>query len=181
MGTLRASRFAGLRSQRARDLALLGGLALVLRLAWVIVYGRVQPPIGAVNDTTVYEFVSASLATGGGYTGLSFEPTAGWPPGFPFIVSVLYRIFGVHLKLALGLNILLATATVVLMYLVAERMMGRAAARTAGAIFAILPGPLFMTGVFLSETMLHLHAGRLLRAGPVSCPTAPGSPSCSAP
>jgi 4-amino-4-deoxy-L-arabinose transferase-like glycosyltransferase len=138
---------------RARDLVALGGLAFLLRFAWVLVYGRVDPPAGGVNDTTFYEFTAASLAKAGTYTGLDFHPTAGWPPVFPFLVSLLYRVFGVHLRLGLALNVVLSTATVVLIYLIAERVFGRREARVAAAIFAILPGPLYMTGLFLSETM----------------------------
>jgi 4-amino-4-deoxy-L-arabinose transferase-like glycosyltransferase len=137
---------------RTRDLVVLGGAAFVLRLAWVGVYGRVNPPDGSVNDTTFYEFTAAGLANGHGYTGLTFEPTAGWPPVFPFLVSLLYRVFGERLSLGLALNVFLATATVILIYLIAERVFGRREARVAAGLFAILPGPLFMTGLFLSET-----------------------------
>jgi 4-amino-4-deoxy-L-arabinose transferase-like glycosyltransferase len=150
---------------RARDLLVLGGTAFVLRLAWVLVYGRVNPPDGSINDTSFYEFTSASLAHGSGYTGLEFQPTAGWPPGLPFVVSLLYRVFGERLSLALALNVVLATATVVLIYLAAERMFGRRGARTAAGVFTILPGPLYMTGLFLSETMfIFVLAGFLLLA-----------------
>jgi 4-amino-4-deoxy-L-arabinose transferase-like glycosyltransferase len=138
---------------RARDLVVLGSTAFALRVAWVLVYGRANPPDGSINDTTFYQFTAASLANGGGYTGPDFQPTAGWPPGFPFVMSLLYRVFGERLSLALALNVVLATATVVLIYLIAERMMGRREALVAGGFFALLPGPLFMTGLYLSETM----------------------------
>jgi hypothetical protein len=137
---------------RARDLAVLGGGAFVLRAAWVLVYGRVDPPVGGVNDTSFYEFTASSLATAGTYTGIDFQPTAGWPPVFPFVVSLLYRVFGVHLRLGLALNVVLSTASVVLIYLIAERVFSRREARAAATILAILPGPLYMTGLFLSET-----------------------------
>jgi 4-amino-4-deoxy-L-arabinose transferase-like glycosyltransferase len=137
---------------RVRDLLVIGGGAFALRLAWVLVYGRANPPDRSINDTTFYQYTSASLAHGDGYTGLTGEPTAGWPPGFPFAVSLLYRVFGERLSLALALNVVLATASVVLLYLVAERVFGRREARVAGCLLAILPGPLYMTGLFLSET-----------------------------
>jgi 4-amino-4-deoxy-L-arabinose transferase-like glycosyltransferase len=137
---------------RTRDLVVLGGAAFLLRLAWVLVYGRVNTPDGSVNDTTFYEFTTGSLANGHGYTGIDFQPTAGWPPVLSFLVSLLYRAFGERLSLALALNVVLSAATVVLIYLVAERMLGRREARVAAGLFAILPGPLYMTGLFLSET-----------------------------
>lgn len=138
---------------RARDLVVLAGGAFVLRLVWVLVYGRANPPDGSINDTTFYQFAAASLANSGEYHGLTFEPTAQWPPGFPFVMSLLYRVFGERLSLALALNVVLATATTILLYLIAERIFGRREARVAAAFFAILPGPLYLTAVYLSETM----------------------------
>jgi 4-amino-4-deoxy-L-arabinose transferase-like glycosyltransferase len=137
---------------RTRELVILGGLAFALRLAWVLVYGRADPPADGSNETTFYEHAAASLANGGGFTGLDSQPTAAWPPGFPFLVSLLYRAFGERTSLALGLNVVLATATVVLIYLIAERVFGRREARVAALLFAILPGPLYVTGLFLPET-----------------------------
>jgi 4-amino-4-deoxy-L-arabinose transferase-like glycosyltransferase len=134
---------------RIRDLAWIGGLAFVLRAAWALAYGRTTP---ALNDTVFYEVAADSLAQGEGFRALHGEPTAHWPPGFPFLVSLLYRVLGVHPELGLALNVVLATATAVLVYLVSERMMGRTAALVAGAVFAILPSATFFTGLFLVET-----------------------------
>ena len=138
---------------RRRDLAVAAGVTFALRAAWVLVYGRISTPVGAINDTVFYKFAATSLAGGHRYLGLDFKPTAGWPPGFPFVMSLLFRAFGIHVKLALALNVALATATVILLYLVVERMLDRRSARVAAGFFAILPGPLFMTGLFLSETL----------------------------
>ena len=143
----------------------------------MFVYGRVNPPDGSINDTTFYEFTASSLASGNGYTQIDCQPTAGWPPGFPFLVSLLYRVFGFHLNSGSALNVVLATATAVLMYLVAERMFGRPSARVAGGLFAILPGPLYMTGLFLSETTF-LFAHRRVPGAGVFLPDRPGSRSC---
>jgi 4-amino-4-deoxy-L-arabinose transferase-like glycosyltransferase len=66
---------------------------------------------------------------------------------------VLYRLFGIHLKLGLALNVVFSTATVGLLYYVGRRVFDRSAGRLAGAIWAILPGPLYFTGLFMSESM----------------------------
>lgn len=136
---------------RGRDLVLIGTAAFVLRLVWVVVWGRIDPPVGSINDTVFYEFTAATLAKGT-YTGLLLVPTAAWPPGFPFLASLIYDVVGVHPKLVLGMNAVLSTATVLLLYLAADRIVGRREARVAGAVFALLPGPLYFTGLFLSET-----------------------------
>jgi 4-amino-4-deoxy-L-arabinose transferase-like glycosyltransferase len=133
----------------ARDLVVIAAVTFVLRLAWVLVYGRVAP---GPNDTLLYQTTASNLASNHGYSQLFGEPTANWPPGFPFLMSIGYRLFGQHLKLALGLNVVLATATAVLVYLVALRMFGRPGARLAGALFALVPGSIYFTGLYLSET-----------------------------
>jgi 4-amino-4-deoxy-L-arabinose transferase-like glycosyltransferase len=138
-----------LRGPRASDLILIGLLALVLRGAWALVYGRVEAGPG---DAFFFQVVAANLAAGDGYTWLGGEPTAHAPPGFPFLVALLYEAFGEHVKLALGLNVLLGAATAVLLYLIARAALGRAAGLVAGASFAILPAPIFFTGLFLSES-----------------------------
>lgn len=132
-----------------RDALLIGGLAFVLRTVYVLVWGRTA---SGPNDTLFYEIAAGQLAHGAGFSTLTGAPTAHWPPGFPFLVSVGYRALGIHLKLVFVLNVVLSTATAVLLYVVATRMLGRAAGRFAGIAFALLPGPIFFTGLFLSET-----------------------------
>ena len=137
------------RSVRSRDLVAIAALALLLRTAWVLVYGRTTP---ALNDTLFYLVAADGLASNEGFKALPGQPSAHWPPGFPFLVSLAYRVFGVHPEVGLAVNVLLSAATAVLLYLVAERMLGRMAGLVAGGTFAVLPGPLFFTGLFLSET-----------------------------
>ena len=116
---------------------------------WVVSYGRTTP---GLNDTLFYVFAADTLADDKGLRALPGQPSSHWPPGFPFLVSLFYRVFGVHPELGLGVNVLLSTATAALLYMVAERMLGRKAAVVSGGAFALLPGPLFFTGLFLSET-----------------------------
>jgi hypothetical protein len=137
------------RTDAARDLLAIGVLAFVLRGLWAYVYGRVD---AAPHDALFYEFTASNLATGHGFSQLFGGATAHWPPGFPFLVSLLYRAFGLHLKLGLALNVVLGTATALLMYVVGRRLLGRPGGLVAGWFFAILPAPIFFTGQFLTET-----------------------------
>ncbi|MBN1527645.1 MAG: glycosyltransferase family 39 protein [Thermoleophilaceae bacterium] len=133
----------------ARDLLILTGLALLLRVGWCLLFGRTEP---GGNDTIFYQSAAFSLAEGRGYATLFGEPTAHWPPGFPFIVSLAYRAFGNHPWLALGLNVVLSTAAVPLVYLVAARIQGLREARIAGTAMALFPAAIFFTGLWLAET-----------------------------
>jgi 4-amino-4-deoxy-L-arabinose transferase-like glycosyltransferase len=132
-----------------RDLVLIGVLAFSLRLVWVLVFGRVE--FGA-GEALSYQAAAVNLADGQGYSQLG-GPTAQWPPGYPALVALAYVALGVHVKLGLAVNVVLGTATAVLLYAVARQMMGRAAGLVAGVSFAVLPAPIFFTGLFLSETM----------------------------
>jgi 4-amino-4-deoxy-L-arabinose transferase-like glycosyltransferase len=137
------------RTSAARDLLAIGVLAFVLRAAWALIYGRVD---GAQDDALFYEFTADNLAHGRGFSHLFGGASAQWPPGFPFVVSLLYRIFGLHLNLGLALNVGLGTLTALLIYLLGRRVLGRPGGIVAGVFFAILPAPIFFTGLFLSET-----------------------------
>lgn len=143
------ARETGAMSLPVGDVAVVAGLTLVLRAAWVLLYGRTS---AGPNDTIFYLISSNSLAHGHGFSTLYGEPTAHWPPGYPFGISLLYRAFGPHPELALGLNVVLAVATAVLLYGLARRMFGREGGLVAGLAFAVLPGPIFFTGLVLSET-----------------------------
>jgi 4-amino-4-deoxy-L-arabinose transferase-like glycosyltransferase len=127
----------------------IGVLAAALRIAWVLVYGRTA--VGP-NDTLFYISTASNLAEGHGFSTTVGHPTAHWPPGFPFAVSLLYRIFGEHRELGLWLNVVLATATAVLLYAIGRRMFGERGGVIAGTAFAVLPGPLYLNALFLSET-----------------------------
>ena len=112
-----------------RDALLIGGLAFVLRTVFVLVWGRT---VSGPNDTLFYEIAAGQLANGDGFSTLTGAPTAHWPPGFPFLVSLGYRALGIHVKFVFVLNVALATATAVLLYVVATRMLGRAGGPVRG-------------------------------------------------
>jgi 4-amino-4-deoxy-L-arabinose transferase-like glycosyltransferase len=137
------------RTSAARDLIAIGLLALALRVVWALIYGRVT---FGPHDALFYEIASSNLATGHGFTQLFGGSTAHWPPGFPFLVSLLYRAFGLHVKVGLALNVGLGTLTALLLYLIGRRMIGRPGGLVAGGLFAVLPAPIFFTGLFLAET-----------------------------
>jgi 4-amino-4-deoxy-L-arabinose transferase-like glycosyltransferase len=138
-----------LRTATARDVVAIGALALVLRAVWVLVYGRVD---AGPQDALFYESAASNLAAGDGYTTAFGGATAHTPPGFPFLLSIAFRVFGTHVKLGLALNVALGAATAVLLYLVARAAMGRSAGLVAGVGLAILPAPIFFSGLLLSET-----------------------------
>src|SRR5436190_17488001 len=65
--------------------------ALILRVAWVLSVTRHG---WAINDALFYDIFATQLAKGHGYTLLNGAPSAAWPPAYPFVLSLAFRLFG---------------------------------------------------------------------------------------
>lgn len=124
-------------------------LALVLRLAWVLVVDRHGL---AYNDTSFYHQTALQLADGDGYRWFG-EPTSRWPPVYPGLLSLAYRVFGSDPLAGELLNAFLSAVAVPLLYLCARRIYGRREAIAAGLLLAVFPGQIFLTDVLLAETL----------------------------
>ena len=126
--------------------------AVGLRVLWVL-YVNVDPNDGRFDDSVFYHNVARLLAQGAGYADpFGRGPTAAWPPAYPAALAVLYKLFGVHLLLAKGLNIALAAATVALTYVIARQIFDRRVAYVGGLILAFFPGQVYFSTVVFAQT-----------------------------
>src|SRR4051794_32460128 len=134
----------------------LAALALALRLAFVLTYGRTvtyAPGASfAFNDTFFYSWTGAAIAQGDGFTFLGHQ-TAHWPPGYSYLLAAVYKLFGADTANALIANAVLGALTVPLVYLIGLRAGGRAVAIVAATVFALFPGQILVADVALSETL----------------------------
>ena len=141
---------------RHRDLwiaAGLGAFALALRLAFALVVDR-GPDV--FNDELFYHHAAGTLANGDGLRSATSGPTAQWPPVFPFLLSIVYRITGQHHAAGEVFNAVLGALTVSLLYLLARRLFGRREAIVAAGGLAIFPGQILWNEVLLAETVYAL-------------------------
>src|SRR3954471_10458624 len=135
----------------------IGLAALALRLAFVLAYGRTQTlNLGGgvgfpFSDTFFYSWVGSALSMGDGFTFLG-HTTAHWPPGYPFLLAGVYKVFGADTANALIANAVLGALTVPLVYLIGLRALGRPAAIAASAALAVMPGQILIADVALAET-----------------------------
>ena len=127
----------------------IGLLALALRVIWVLSVTRHG---FALNDALFYDIFAQQLAKGHGYTMLNGAPSALWPPGYPFALSIAFRVFGSAELVGKLLNAFIGAATVVLLYAVARRAFGRREAVFAATVLALFPAQIFLTDVLISET-----------------------------
>ena len=127
----------------------LASLALALRLALVLAAGHTRLGFG---DPIFYHAAGMSLSNGDGYEFFG-HPTVHWPPGYPFALAAVYRVFGASVTHGLVLNAVVGALTVPLVYVTALRVFGRPSAVVAAAALAVFPGQILVTDLLLSESL----------------------------
>lgn len=142
-------------------------VALAVRVA-VISYANPDPRDGRFDDSVWYDYTARSIAAGKGYTwdpsiwkladGRPFYgddtevgPSALWPPGYPAMLAVVYRLTGDSVTAGKLANAAFGAATAVLAYLIARRLFDERAGVAAGAAVALLPSHALFTAVTMSE------------------------------
>ncbi len=130
-------------------LAAIAALAFAVRLAWILAT-NFTPTLS--DDAGRYDLLGRSLAHAAGYINPNGTTTLFWPPGYPFILAAVYRIFDDSVRAALVVNALFAAGTVVLVYAIGRRAFDARAAMLGALLYALMPSAVFFAGVTLSET-----------------------------
>jgi 4-amino-4-deoxy-L-arabinose transferase-like glycosyltransferase len=158
-----------------RRLALVAAIALGARIGYVVAFMRHYVPN---SDADSYYAIGRALSRGHGYSfTLPFEfvhSTALRPPLYPTVLAGAFRVFGAHVGVAQGVNVVAGSAAVVLGALIAERISGPRAGLCAGIVLALYP-PLLANDVsvlvesiavlLVLATVLLLIDGRTVLAG----------------
>jgi 4-amino-4-deoxy-L-arabinose transferase-like glycosyltransferase len=158
-----------------RRVALIASTALAARIAYSVAFMRHYAPD---SDADSYYKIGRAVSKGRGYAfTLPFEfvhATAIRPPLYPTVLAGAFRVFGVHVGVAQGVNIVAGSVVVVLGALIAERISGPRAGLCAGIVLALYP-PLIANDVtvlvesiavlLVFATVLLLVDGRTVLAG----------------
>ena len=150
-----------------------GGALLMRGLVAGYYYGFGGYPLTGVFKTG-YEMaqLAASLAGGNGFSSPFHEatgPTAVLPPGYPALLSVIFRVFGTmtpeSAAVAIAFNLLFSAATGLAIFSLAKRTVGESAAVIAAWVWALYP-PVILSAAFhvwdTSLTILLAAVGCLL-------------------
>ncbi len=128
-------------------------LAFGVRLAWGIAAG-VTPGGGSFDDAGWYHRTATALAGGNGYLSpFTALPTAAWPPGYPLVLALAYRVGGAAPTTAVVLNAVFGALTCVLVWRLGLALEGRRTARVASVLIALFPSHVFFAALVLSETL----------------------------
>jgi hypothetical protein len=122
-------------------------LGALLRVLWMTTVHSVP-----VSDFAYYVSKATALANGQGYAN-NGVPTAFWPPGYPIFLAGVFKAFGSSLAVAKATNIVLWTATTVLVYLLGLRLDGRATAAVAAFTVALFPEFILFANLTSSENL----------------------------
>jgi 4-amino-4-deoxy-L-arabinose transferase-like glycosyltransferase len=158
-----------------RRLAVVAAISLLARVGYAAAFMRGYVPN---SDADSYYAIGRAVSKGQGYAfTLPFEfvhATAIRAPLYPTVIAGAFRVFGTHVGVAQGVNIVAGCVVAVLGALIAERISGARAGLCAGIVLALYP-PLIANDVtvlvesiavlLLFATVLLLLDGRTILAG----------------
>ena len=135
--------------ERKDTFALLGIFlgALLLRVAFVLVVRPVP-----VSDFGWYYTHALGIANGFGYTTNGYL-TAYWPPGWPYFLAGIIRIFGPSVVAATIVQAVLNALTAGVVFLTGRTVAGRAAGIGGGIAYALLPSAIEWCSTLASEPL----------------------------
>ena len=132
---------------RRRWLAIMIAAGLALRIAWILLFHA-----SFASDGRSYYDLAARLAQGLTYQTRHGE-RAFWPPGYPFLLLVHFKVLGVGLLAVVTANLLLFAGTVLVTYPLAQRF-GEGTARLATLLLVLWPNLIASAGVAIKEMIL---------------------------
>jgi 4-amino-4-deoxy-L-arabinose transferase-like glycosyltransferase len=133
---------------RRRDLLILFGLALAVRIVFVA-----WAPGLAVGDGLFYDLHARALLEGHGYVNADGSPGIRWMPGWPGLLALLYAIFGATPKVGMFANAVFGAATCGLLAALGARLFDRRTGTLAGLFAAVWPGLVYYSATLMTETL----------------------------
>lgn len=135
-------------SKGCKDVVGLAVFNIVLRSLWVLCVHPAQQ-----FDFLWYYTHAVQLANNQGYVA-NHHYTAYWPMGYPYFLSLLFRLFGANVFVGLIANILLSTAIAILVYLFARRLTSSGKLPLLSAVgYSLLPSQVMWNSVLGSEEL----------------------------
>ena len=122
--------------------------AFVLRLASILLI-----PTSPTSDFWSYFQRAASLADKGIYDAMVGRPDASYPPAYPLLLSVVFRLPVDRLLGAKLTNVGLGVVAVVLIFYITQSLVGESAGLVAAAILAVSPTQALLPILIASENL----------------------------
>ena len=114
------------------------------------------PPMDPSADEFGFNHFAETLARGQGYVDIGGAPSSFRAPGFPLLLAVVYRIFGVNYAIARVTLCMLGGLAAVAAWILGRRFLGERGGRLVGVLTAVFIGHVWFSTVFLSEALAAL-------------------------
>lgn len=126
--------------------------ALLLRLAVNCLFQGINssPDPSASIDHVRYDALAKSIAAGEGYM-LDGGINTYIAPGTPFLISIIYKFFGIKYFLVRLMFCLMGALTCMVIYVIGNRLAGEKVGLAAAAALAVYPMHIHFSQHFLSE------------------------------
>lgn len=145
------------RTSPLRLILILLSIAFLLRMAVALFY-----PVNLWIDYGQYDYLGAHWAEVGGYFDGDY-PTGYQPPGYPFMLSRIYLLFGHNHLFGVAANLILSLTILLLTYLIVARLYDRQKAGWTALILTFFPSQIFFVNLLASEILFTpLFLGALL-------------------
>lgn len=147
----------------ATNLPVIVAVSFLARLIFAVDQARKMPAnlVGLVPFLNETGNIAFSLAQGHGFSSPWWQetgPTAWLTPVYPWIVSILYRLFGIHTPHAFYavvlLNIFFSAAACVPIYLIGKKVAGSEVAVGAAWLWALFPNAILIPYEWVWDTSL---------------------------
>jgi 4-amino-4-deoxy-L-arabinose transferase-like glycosyltransferase len=141
----------------------IAGIALVLRLAWILIGHTYKFKPAPYNFNFGWEMggIGASIASGHGFGnpfGPPTGPTAWEPPLYPYLTAGVFLAFGIYSKAAaivlLSLNSMFSALTSIPIFFIARRIFSERVAIASAWAWALLPNVITWCTRWVWETCL---------------------------
>ncbi|WP_028064175.1 glycosyltransferase family 39 protein [Solirubrobacter soli] len=134
---------------------------LLAALGCRVAYVAATPGYTIVDDARDYDMHASSIASGDGFSKrLTGKPTAFRPPGYPYLLGGVYRVFGVEqaadaerIRVARALGVVLGVIGVALIGVLATQLLTRTAGLVAMALAALYVPSILVAAAIMSEQL----------------------------
>ena len=147
---------------------LVTGTALLTGAAWLL-STRVSPML---DFARMYD-TAAALAAGEPIPDPAYQALFPHLLGYPFFLSLFFRVFGPSAAVAQALNLLLSLSVAALLFSIGKKLLGVAGGLAAGLIWALTPSHILLLSLVASEPLhiaLTLLAVRIYLSASVRAP-----------
>jgi hypothetical protein len=120
--------------------------------AWLLIT-RVSPYMEAAKDFSRLFETAAAFANGAPVPDPEYMALFPHLRGYPFVLSLFFRVFGVSVTVAQGFNLLCSLGSAALLFSIGKKLLGVAGGLAAGLLWALMPSHFMLLSLTAGEPL----------------------------